>query len=169
MLPSRVDKNSLWKEHANKFSCEHPQSELRERTIRGGGKQFVQQCLRCGVATSNPVKKEIALAGNDGKPLAQFDEQLLISWEAASKKSADKIMNADDSAFWLAYEKYLASPIWRKKREKVFERATGICEGCRENPATQVHHLSYEHVGEEYLFELVAICEVCHDKLHDEK
>jgi hypothetical protein len=32
MLPSRIDKNALWKEHAEKFRCDHPQSEMRERT-----------------------------------------------------------------------------------------------------------------------------------------
>jgi hypothetical protein len=137
--------------------------------IRGGGKQFVQQCLRCGLAISNPVKREVALAENGGKPLTPFDEELLLSWEAASKEAADKIMNADDSAFWLAYEEYLAGPVWRKKREKILDRSGGICEGCREKTATQVHHLSYEHVGNEFLFELVAVCDDCHDKLHNQK
>jgi hypothetical protein len=33
MLPSRIDKNALWKGHAEKFRCDHPQSELRERTV----------------------------------------------------------------------------------------------------------------------------------------
>lgn len=169
MLPSRIDKNTLWKEHAAKFSCDHPRNELRERTIRGGGKQFVQQCLRCGSSNSNPVKREIAVAENGGKPLPPFDEQLFSSWESASKESAEKIMNADDSAFWLAYEKYLAAPAWQQKRKKVLDRASGTCEGCLENPATQVHHLSYEHVGDEYLFELVAICDACHEKLHSQK
>lgn len=169
MLPSRIDKNSLWKEHAERFSCDHSRSELRERTIRDGRKQCVQQCLRCGSAVSSPVKREVAIAENGGKPLPVFDEQLLSSWEAAVKESADKIMNADDSAFRLAYEEYLAGPVWRKKRAQVFARSSGGCEGCREKPATQVHHLSYEHVGNEFLFELVAICDDCHEKLHDQK
>jgi hypothetical protein len=169
MLPSRIDKNALWKQHAERFSCDHAGSELRERTIRGGGKQCVQQCLRCGSAISGAVKREVAIAENDGRPLPLFDEKLLSSWEAAAKDSADKIMNADDSAFWLAYEEYLAGPVWRKKREKVFERASGVCEGCREKPATQVHHLSYEHVGNEFLFELVAVCDDCHEELHNHK
>jgi 5-methylcytosine-specific restriction endonuclease McrA len=92
-----------------------------------------------------------------------------LSWEVASKETADKIMNADDSAFWLAYEEYLAGPVWRKKREKILGRSGGICEGCREKTATQVHHLSYEHVGDEFLFELVAVCDDCHNKLHNQK
>lgn len=166
MLPSRIDKNALWKKHAARFSCDHSKSELRERTVRGGGKQCVYQCLRCGIAVSNAVKTEVAIAQNGGKPLTPFDEQLQSSWESDVKESADRIMNADDSAFWQAYEKYLASPQWQKKREKVLARASDICEGCGENSATQIHHLSYDHVGDEFLFELVAVCVACHEKLH---
>src|SRR5687768_778426 len=64
------------------------------------------------------------------------------------------------------YKKYLASDDWKIKREAVLQRAGGFCEGCRSRMATQVHHLTYQHVGYEYLWELVAICRPCHDRLH---
>jgi len=69
------------------------------------------------------------------------------------------------------YTKYLLSPEWAMLRSKVFQRViardgVGVCEGCREQIATQVHHLTYEHVGHEFLWELVAICEDCHKRLH---
>lgn len=118
MLPSRIDKKALWKEHAKKFRCVHSKSEMRERTIRGGGKLHVKQCLRCGLAISSPVKREVAIAENGGKPLTPFDEKLLSSREAATKEAADKIINADDSAFWRAYEEYLAGPLCGKRRER---------------------------------------------------
>jgi 5-methylcytosine-specific restriction endonuclease McrA len=50
----------------------------------------------------------------------------------------------------------------------VLERAGNICEGCGEKKASQVHHLTYKHLRLEFLFELVAVCEKCHDTLHDE-
>lgn len=95
MLPSRVDKNTLWKQHSEKFSCDHARSELRERTIKGGGKQCVQQCLRCGSAISSAVRRDVAIAENGGKLLPLFDERLLSSWETASKESADNIPNSE--------------------------------------------------------------------------
>lgn len=165
MLPSRIDKIALWKAHAERFKCDHSKSELRERTIKGGSKQYVKQCLNCGDPVSSPIKREAALAQNGGVP-PPFDEQLQVSRDTAAKASAEKITNADDSAFWQAYEKYLVSPKWQERRKKVLSRAAGLCEGCRENAATQVHHLSYEHVGDEFLFELVAVCDACHEKLH---
>jgi 5-methylcytosine-specific restriction endonuclease McrA len=168
MLPSRIDKSALWKEHSEKFTCEHSVSELRERTVKGGGKQFVRQCLRCGDAITSPIKTDDAIAQCGGVRPQSFDENVKAEWDKRVKESADKIQNADDSEFWKAYEKYLTSPKWETKRKQVLKRAGGLCEGCREREATQVHHLTYAHVGEEFLFELVAVCEICHDKLHEE-
>jgi 5-methylcytosine-specific restriction endonuclease McrA len=67
------------------------------------------------------------------------------------------------------YNKYLQSDDWKAKRGKVLERCDGLCEGCREAPATQVHHLTYNHVGDELLYELVGICDACHERVHEPK
>jgi 5-methylcytosine-specific restriction endonuclease McrA len=53
------------------------------------------------------------------------------------------------------------------RRSKVGSRdSRGVCEGCREQPASEVHHLTYEHVGEEFLWELEAVCDDCHSRVH---
>lgn len=64
------------------------------------------------------------------------------------------------------YAGYLRSEEWASRREKVMQRAGGFCEGCRAQAATEVHHLTYEHVTQEFLFELVAICGDCHARYH---
>src|SRR5215212_8618047 len=66
--------------------------------------------------------------------------------------------------WWQRYNRYLETPEWHSRREKVLERANGRCEGCGERRAAQVHHRTYEHVGDEFLFELVALCELCHER-----
>jgi hypothetical protein len=65
-----------------------------------------------------------------------------------------------------SYQDYLSSPAWKHRRDLVLWRSRGICEGCQSSKATEVHHLTYEHVGEELLFELVAVCRACHEKIH---
>ena len=60
------------------------------------------------------------------------------------------------------YYEYLASRAWALKRESVFARASGLCERCKSAKPDQVHHLSYEHVFDEPLSELQAVCEACH-------
>jgi hypothetical protein len=67
------------------------------------------------------------------------------------------------------YHRYLASAEWKSRRERVMERAGGLCEACRVQPATEVHHLTYAHIGNEALFELVAICRPCHQDLSPAK
>lgn len=66
------------------------------------------------------------------------------------------------------YRDYLRSHEWAMKRAKVMRRANHRCEGCGDSPATDVHHLSYEHVTQEFLFELVALCAGCHERIHQQ-
>jgi hypothetical protein len=68
--------------------------------------------------------------------------------------------------WWREYNAYLLTPEWRSKRAKVIKRANGMCEGCAERPCTQVHHLTYERVFHEMLFDLRAVCDECHDQIH---
>lgn len=76
---------------------------------------------------------------------------------------------AAENEQWQAWYQgvYLKSPAWKARREKVMRRADGICEGCLVETATEVHHLTYKHVGDEFLWELRAICRSCHERLHE--
>lgn len=65
-----------------------------------------------------------------------------------------------------AYRAYLRTPEWQERRLLVLQRAGYICEGCLKAPATQVHHMSYEHCGDEFAWELRAVCDPCHDRYH---
>lgn len=44
-----------------------------------------------------------------------------------------------------------------------------LCEGCGKARATQVHHKTYRNLGDEFLFELVALCDACHKRLRAKK
>lgn len=67
------------------------------------------------------------------------------------------------------YREYLCSPAWQMKREAVLERDQYLCQGCRCNKATDVHHKTYSHIYDELLFQLVAVCRPCHDRLHNDE
>jgi hypothetical protein len=71
------------------------------------------------------------------------------------------------SGNWSAwYNDYLNSDDWRAKRRLVMDRCGGLCEGCRNSTVTEIHHLTYEHVGAEFLYELVGLCGDCHLRAH---
>jgi hypothetical protein len=64
------------------------------------------------------------------------------------------------------YREYLQGPEWRERRNLVMARAGSRCEGCRKWAANDVHHLTYDHIMHEFLFELVALCRDCHERWH---
>jgi 5-methylcytosine-specific restriction endonuclease McrA len=65
------------------------------------------------------------------------------------------------------YNAHLDSRKWKDLREKVIDRQKCICAGCEASPVEHVHHLTYAHMGDEFLFELLGLCIDCHLKLHD--
>ncbi len=64
------------------------------------------------------------------------------------------------------YNAHMQSDKWRRIRTKVLRRAAGVCEGCGERHPEHVHHKDYRRLGDEMLFDLVAVCSICHQKLH---
>jgi hypothetical protein len=84
---------------------------------------------------------------------------------AILQKHVRKQKNGDDG-FRRKYDLYLEGPVWAAKRAAVLKRANYICEGCLTNKATQIHHLTYDHIFKELLFELVAVCTDCHARIH---
>lgn len=66
------------------------------------------------------------------------------------------------------YQRYLCTTHWRIFRLAVMVAANGHCALCAK-PADQVHHLTYERVGHEYLSDVVPLCAKCHQDQHEEK
>jgi 5-methylcytosine-specific restriction endonuclease McrA len=68
-----------------------------------------------------------------------------------------------------AHNEYLQTDEWQEKREAVLDREDSLCQGCRAALATQIHHLNYDNWRDELLFQLVALCEDCHERVHGRK
>jgi len=164
------EKIAAWHEHAQQFNCEHDASALRRRVVKGGAIQYVHQCLRCGESRNQPIAKVKAIEACGGSEPPAFDDELREEWERRRSEAAKVIKERySREAFFADYDPYLRSPAWAQRRRLVLKRAGGVCEGCGERPPTQVHHLTYEHVGTEFLFELAAVCDECHDRLHEDE
>jgi 5-methylcytosine-specific restriction endonuclease McrA len=67
----------------------------------------------------------------------------------------------------VSYYEYLQSSAWQKKRDKVLKRARYKCELCYNPYNLEVHHKTYDHLGREYLHEMICLCRRCHSKFHD--
>jgi hypothetical protein len=150
--------------------CIHPAKEIRRAIVAGGGIQFRPQCLACGELVGQVIAKT-KLPPN----VPPVNKGLWEAYRIRRKNERDEIIQRhirkqkNSSTEWRAkYNAYLNSPDWRAKRAAVLKRAGGICEGCGSRPATQAHHRTYSHVFEEFLFELVALCDECHDRIHQD-
>lgn len=151
--------------------CEtHSTTEWRKHLTSNGAIQIRRQCLICGYILGNPRKKEYGddlLPSTDPDAYSQYIENREAELEKITQKHA-LLQYQRETSWFRNYNAYLESDAWKAKRILVFKRAGGICEGCGEAPATQVHHQTYAHVGNEFLFELVALCDECHNRLHAE-
>lgn len=155
------------KAHEESFRCAHKVQVLTARIVKGGGKQIVYQCQQCGDSDNQPVAHKKVQEVSDGLPIPPFDYALRSEWKAQRKESLIAInQRFSREAFRAAEERYLKTPRWRAMRALVLSRAKGKCEGCGTKAATEVHHLNYDHAGNELLFELVALCRDCHKRIH---
>lgn len=65
------------------------------------------------------------------------------------------------------YETYIKSDEWRRKTILVRKRDNNICQACLSAPAQAVHHLTYQNLTKEPLFELISVCHACHSNIHN--
>jgi len=98
-----------------------------------------------------------------------FDWDLQTRYRASERAERAQERELEREELAREHAAYLKTPIWRAKAARVMRRDGYICRACGERQASEVHHLTYEHWGNEPLFDLVAVCSVCHRALHPDK
>lgn len=63
-------------------------------------------------------------------------------------------------------EAYYCSREWSVLKQQVKKRSGSVCERCRHNQSTAVHHLTYARLYRERLEDLQDICQACHEFTH---
>ena len=67
----------------------------------------------------------------------------------------------------MSYAEYLASAEWKIKRAAALERAGHRCQLCAyQGRNIEVHHNSYDNVGDERPEDLIVLCTLCHRRHH---
>lgn len=134
-------------------------------TRQDGIQNLRRQCLCCG-ELSMDLKKSLVENFDD---LQEFNNDLRYLKDKFYKQviiGLDKIKN--DEA-WDKYNEYLNSEKWKVKRKKVLERDNYLCQACLTNKAEQIHHLTYNNIYDEPLYELISVCKRCHIKIEEQK
>lgn len=149
------------------YHCTHDLTELRGRRDVAGREVVVKQCVTCGT-----FLQTVARSGLGGKPwssLPAYDEDLRDAYAQRIRAEKDRRWAEGRSSRRADYDAYLQTPHWRALRRRVIERDNGLCQGCLEQPATEVHHLTYVRRGHEMAFDLVSLCRRCHEALSIEE
>lgn len=99
---------------------------------------------------------------------SRFYRELFAIGSEWSKHRPQLIISHHD--YRQRYHQYLQSSEWKKKADVVRQKYCNTCQECGKRSsasrALDVHHKTYQRIGEEPLEDLVALCRACHDALH---
>jgi len=70
----------------------------------------------------------------------------------------------------MPYKEYLRTPHWKCRREEKLHAAGRRCQVCnRSSVPLEVHHRTYERLGEELDGDLTVLCRDCHSTFHEHR
>ena len=149
--------------------CEHHRYNLTQRLISTGIRRALQ-CQECGTMLSIKMTTEEKEVPFDKLPwfnetLAKEYKAELAAWNRVFSDALYQTKKKWREMWFDWYHSYLDSDEWKAKRQHVLERSQNQCERCGA-AASEVHHLSYQQVGQEPLSDLIAICYWCHQREH---
>lgn len=127
------------------------------------------QCSNCGgcinMTRPLPFNKYSKLVTNEFSKTRFEEWKSEIHFEKKLIYEIAKKIKFFSSNFY-KYTAYLQSVNWKNIREAALIRDMYCCQYCKSAIATEVHHLTYEHLGNELLEELISCCKSCHLKEH---
>lgn len=153
--------------------CAHTKCNRVERILSNGSTVNYTQCQHCGWGKA--IKKEKPEPTESWEGNSQDIRNLVFKVSglmnpldgAFQMDDFDKQRKTKSKDFWEKWEAHIGSDAWRATRRKVIARAGGICEGCLDAPIQEVHHKNYNHLGDEFCFELIGLCSKCHSRFHN--
>jgi hypothetical protein len=154
------------------MDCIDHDSHLVRKAAANCASQFTYQCRKCGKIDYQKTGKGPWVAKPatvDCDLLPMWDEELQQASVNAARLQAESARHEKDSAWWEAYEDYLATAAWSARRAKALKRDNYLCQGCLECVATQVHHETYDRLFSELICDLVSLCHDCHRTCHPYK
>lgn len=157
--------------------CRHEPDGVWQTSTKGGATTWRWRCRICrryyGPAVGKVNAARLVPAPRIGPSIDDMHgaeheaNEVARSYTQEAENRRKKKEEQDQVEYTQRYYQYLETAAWRIKRDRVMRRASGICEACGAARANEVHHLTYDRVFEEPLYDLVAICSPCHRRVHE--
>ena len=130
-------------------------------------------CHKCKILESKSQKQSgYNLSKMEEKTLESFDNYRMLIHKNESiefNRLIESLRGKKIKTIREVYTTYIKSDAWKEKRNFVLIRDQNICQICGAK-AMDIHHLTYAHLENEYLFELISLCRDCHmNKYHKDK
>ena len=107
-----------------------------------------------------PSWRELALrARQEGRVYCQQHPEAILS-----RESLPPVRRLLDSSEYTAYING-SIPGWKEKRAERLQMDDGLCALC-DSKATEVHHVTYDRLGVEFMTDLISVCDSCHRYIH---
>ena len=133
------------------------------------------ECSDCGFDFNNGTSQDVPFLKNLADPFylaharaeSAFYKKLHETY-CQKTQLADNIQkqHKDKPWRWPLYQEYMRSEEWKEKKQIILERDQRWCQLCGDENNLHVHHLTYNRVGDEALFDLVTLCSHCHAHEH---
>jgi len=154
---------------------ENPTATIRcldcDTPIRPQGRHHVQEMLRYVEAfNENPgLLRQFLYTGLHGEECAlEREDRWGEEWARQEREyQADRQERLLELRA-MPYEEYLQTPHWKHRREDRLRAAGHKCQLCNRGSGTlNVHHRTYERLGEELDGDLIVLCRTCHSTFHE--
>ena len=126
-------------------------AEVRSQTAD----KLTYLCIECEAAARQATQQK------------QQQERAMFTLNMAEELERRKARIAELRA--MPYADYLQTPEWSARRQRAFKRAWFRCQLCNSSKGgLNVHHRTYERLGDERDSDLIVLCEKCHEIFHRE-
>ena len=157
-------KRLTYEEYKQLHKCKHVDNPYVYKVDAIGRKRYAKQCQKCGIY--EPIKD---IRNIPNLHLSKkFIYGLYDDYGARLYNEYLEYLGSLQENWRKVYNQYMQTDDWKEKRSIILKRDKNTCQGCGQY-ATQVHHLDYANLKDELYFQLIAVCETCHFKLHKER
>lgn len=99
--------------------------------------------------------------------LKRKQRKIANQWLNKDKPNKPKKLKRSKLPYLENYRAYLVSPHWQATRKEFFEKNKYECTACGSSDSINLHHATYKRMGIEEEGDLVALCQDCHQKVHE--
>lgn len=148
-----------------KKCCKNYELEYVRVEIAGGRLQLRKCCKNCKALEAGAMKHSLVPDINKVPIVTDLPDR----WKQKDQERTafrQWAFEKQNNNWRQRYETHLNSDKWRQLRHLVLQRDNHICQSCLLVRASEVHHKTYDRLGNEAAFDLVSLCSSCHKQIH---